>query len=77
MSKHNDGGPAFPVGYNGSVQGGMSLRDYFAAKASDEDVACVLRGFVRDRQALPEERAIARFIHADNMLAERGENDGR
>lgn len=42
MSKSNDGGPAFPTeprnhGYEGAdgtgAQGGMSLRDYFAAAA--------------------------------------------
>ena len=35
MSKKNDGGPAFPVPNDANVNGqeGMSLRDYFAAKA--------------------------------------------
>jgi hypothetical protein len=28
-----DGGPAFPWGEHGSHLGGMTLRDYFAAKA--------------------------------------------
>ena len=35
--KQNDGGPAFPqghaVGEISKMEGGMSLRDYFAAKA--------------------------------------------
>jgi len=31
--EHNDGGPAFPWGEHGQILGGMSLRDYFAAKA--------------------------------------------
>ena len=35
MSKHNEGGPAFPVPNDANVneQEGMTLRDYFAAKA--------------------------------------------
>ncbi len=33
MSEHNDGGPAFPWGEHGTHLGGMTLRDYFAAKA--------------------------------------------
>jgi hypothetical protein len=81
MTTTNDGGPAFPPplpyqDLNGAwhwpEQPGMSLRDYFAANAKDEDVAAVLVGFVRDRQATSEERANARYIHADNMLAARG-----
>lgn len=33
MSKKNDGGPAFPHDGQANYTGGMSLRDYFAAKA--------------------------------------------
>ncbi len=33
MSEFNDGGPAFPWGEHGTRLGGMTLRDYFAAKA--------------------------------------------
>ena len=35
MNKHDDGGQAFPVqnGYEASTVQGMSLRDFFAAKA--------------------------------------------
>ena len=35
MTKKNDGGPAFPVPNDANVNGqeGMTLRDYFAAKA--------------------------------------------
>ena len=33
MSEFNDGGPAFPWGEHGTHLGGMTLRDYFAAKA--------------------------------------------
>ena len=33
MSNRNDGGPAFPHSRLGSDHDGMTLRDYFAAKA--------------------------------------------
>ena len=33
MTKKNDGGPAFPHSRLGSDHDGMTLRDYFAAKA--------------------------------------------
>lgn len=35
MSKQNDGGYAFPCGFGAAMdaEAGMSLRDYFAAKA--------------------------------------------
>lgn len=48
MSDKNDGGPAFPFGQVSEVTGqvvngyhndGMSLRDYFAAKAMQGDLA--------------------------------------
>lgn len=77
----NDGGPAFPVtpenydmsGYCGE---GMTLRDYFAAKASEEDI----KQFMPDRSGLQghaitdmlaKNRQQARYMHADAMLAER------
>jgi hypothetical protein len=37
MSNTNTGGPAFPTHLN--LTQGMTLRDYFAAKASEADVA--------------------------------------
>jgi hypothetical protein len=53
---------------------GMTLRDYFAAKATDEDVkakAEVLRE-VSPIRILPEGwRSIARYMHADDMLKAR------
>lgn len=33
MQTRNDGGPAFPWGEHGTHLGGMTLRDYFAAKS--------------------------------------------
>lgn len=53
----------------------MTLRDYFAAKATAEDVRevrynyCVNNGDRADFEALTQ--AQARYLHADAMLAER------
>lgn len=76
MSAHNAGGPAFPVqefnadGTPATLMVGMTLRDYFAAKATDKDVkAALLFGESWDDS---EDRCCARFRHADAMLAARG-----
>ena len=56
--KVNDGGPAFPVPYlvgmNGAVvdtgaTGGMTLRDYFAAKAMQAMLSCYKDTLLGDR----------------------------
>jgi hypothetical protein len=39
MSARDDGGPAFPWGEHGAHLGGMTLRDYFAAKAMQAMIA--------------------------------------
>ena len=42
MSTTNNGGPAFPTTHNGSTlpgQSGMTLRDYFAAKAMQSAIS--------------------------------------
>lgn len=93
----NDGGPAFPslnptftgISSDGEERwetephGGMTLRDYFAATASDQDVSFqgeILREQISRSKGigvLPDYwRATARFMHADAMLAARkqGEN---
>lgn len=73
----NDGGPAFPAFSNpGSREsyaaggvfpfGGMSLRDYFAAKA----MADVLHGFNWERENIQKAAALSYKI-ADAMVAER------
>jgi hypothetical protein len=69
------GGPAYPefgnVGYNSDWQNepGMTLRDYFAAAASNEDIldmqACKGPGMMN--------RQCARYMCADAMLKEREE----
>lgn len=73
MSKDN-GGPAFP----NEFREGMTLRDYFAAKASDCDVQDILNRHMQDFSFGPVHlrrssitRQQARYMHADDMLKER------
>lgn len=80
-----DGGPAFPSPhFEDDNLSGMSLRDYFAAKASDADIERVLidtadveRVSMRpgsiglNNYIHTTTRQKARYIHADAMLAER------
>lgn len=75
MSKDN-GGPAFPTGEVRSTQSkyrmlpGMSLRDYFAAKA----IKFILDGEALDDMpldAVPDVVASCAYAIADAMLAER------
>ena len=88
MSKHDNGGPAFPHidSACGRFDPGMTLRDYFAAKASDKDID-KMREFVpavdkvKDLGdgnkrvfygAEPDNwRQVARYLHADAMLKAR------
>jgi hypothetical protein len=79
------GGPAFPHSRLGSDADGMTLRDYFAAHATDDDICSAMERIpkvetVRDlgnghkvieRGYPPNIRQMARFMHADAMLAER------
>jgi hypothetical protein len=66
MSKQNDGGPAFPLQSIGPDfapgYAGMSLRDYFAAKA--------LQGMLADTnvQASTKQFAVRAYEIADAML---------
>lgn len=87
----NTGGPAFPqhgfdiVAERFTSQGGMTLRDYFAAKAKDEDIAeHISKGFIeeyvfdlgngkkelRNREARWT-REQAKYKYADAMLKAR------
>jgi hypothetical protein len=77
--KINDGGPAFPHAPHYDYQGqlskpsepGMSLRDFFAGQASDEDIrdmqSCKPDGFIS--------RQCARYMCADAMIKEREGTD--
>ena len=64
-----DGGPAFPLPDNvGTLYHGMSLRDWFAASASDADIDAM--GECAEWWK-PLDRAAARYMHADAMLVAR------
>lgn len=67
MSDINTGGPAFPVPASAfNDMEGMTLRDYFAAKAMQGDL---VGGVHRDDFRITAKRA---FIMADEMLKARG-----
>jgi len=71
MSTINDGGPAFPKhGYVG--RDGMTLRDWFATHATEEDIWAIQnppsRASIDYREITRYE---ARYLHADAMLAAR------
>jgi len=66
MSNTNTGGQAFPHYPAAEYQPGMTLRDYFAAKA--------MQGFCgnpANRDALPNEIARGAYLVADAMLKAR------
>lgn len=73
MNKINDGGPAFPgpdqTECTVDIHEGMTLRDYFAAKAMQGLLA------VGNPYAQSDEHMFARdaYVLADAMLAARGE----
>jgi hypothetical protein len=77
----NDGGPAFPLQCIGPEYPpghvGMTLRDWFAAMASDQDIAEQLPETVGEVKKFVEERGFAptrqwaRYCHADAMIAAR------
>lgn len=82
----NDGGPAFPQQppqanpgefVSGYVSTGLSLRDYFAAHASEEDVRHYENTGRLEGESLRRVEVVtrtqARYMHADAMLKERGE----
>lgn len=85
MSEINDGGPAFPVTRDDVAQndawGGMSLRDYFAAKAlnglcaslSDETPRNLFLENAKREGIAPKERlALSAYEYADAMIRARG-----
>ena len=70
MDQTNDGGPAFP----GETWGGkgMSLRDYFAARASESDIANHAYKLYHSGGCIKDPtREQCRYAYADAMLAER------
>ena len=92
MSNTNTGGSAFPTKNYQTIQPlaegyseGMTLRDYFAAHATEEDI-CTAMDLVKkvervrdlgnghkviERGYPDDTRQIARYIHADAMLKAR------
>lgn len=71
-TEKDNGGAAFPGVYYGEIPDvtheGMSLRDYFAAKALTGMHA---RDSYDEGQATPSQRAAIAYLDADAMLAER------
>ena len=83
MEKINDGGPAFPVpdsrSANGDVQwgsSGVSLRDWLASHASEQDIEDHTLGDLRDggRSYNHRSREQAKYAYADAMLKARSAN---
>jgi hypothetical protein len=80
VSARNDGGPAFPSQPLNS-QGdpicaaieGMTLRDYFAARALQGELASQDEGKEYDEEDDPDELAGWCYAMADAMLRARGE----
>jgi hypothetical protein len=69
MSDAKSGGPAFPgVDEEGDPYSGMTLRDYFAAKAMQGLLACPMQP-----QSGPDMYARDAYALADAMLKARGE----
>lgn len=70
-----DGGPAFPVNHDEGevtwVDEGMTLRDYFAAKAMQGIIAGAMADGSPWRQAEARDKARAAYLQADAMLKER------
>lgn len=81
MSAINDGGPAFPNTQDASKWGswdtGMSLRDYFAAKAMLGIYTMVAGSAHTVSSGQPEQDiALQAYAMADAMLAERAKAEG-
>ena len=72
MNDKDNGGPAFPWGEHGTHLGGMSLRDYFAAKAMQAAMHGAVLPTKQDRDKwLPIAGEFAYEV-ADHMLKARG-----
>lgn len=76
---NNTGGPAFPVVYDDEkadvrhVYGGMTLRDYFAAKAMQGMVTTTEKFNMEEgrKATSPEDFARLAYLYADAMLKAR------
>ena len=84
MEKINDGGPAFPVpmvpwegGFINVECTGMTLRDWFAGHASEQDIEEHTIGDLRGsgRSYNNRSREQAKYAYADAMLKARSANE--
>ena len=82
--KTNDGGPAFPL-TQGNSHDGMTLRDYFAAKAMaaliaepqwEAGGAALVSRLTKDIEAVIDCYAIGAYRLADAMLSARENGNG-
>jgi hypothetical protein len=90
MSDTNTGGPAFPYEYfdkqlnQNRIAVGMTLRDYFAAKASEDDIRANIEGPMQEcivegsdgrkhitHRTVKYTREQAKYRYADAMLKAR------
>jgi hypothetical protein len=73
MSAHDNGGPAFPANHFDLADGehGMTLRDYFAAKALPAHMAALSTMTVESPAAWHAEMARLAYATADAMLKAR------
>ena len=67
--KIEDGGSAFPYQHNHRYAVGMSLRDWFAGQANEEDIRANMN--FGDSCTLLIDRVAARYRFSDAMLVER------
>ena len=71
----NDGGPAFPQHYSGTdfQHIGMSLRDYIAIHASEDDIGSATKRWLDRPECTVNicSRETARYYYADLILTER------
>jgi len=71
----NTGGPAFPTGTGGNTpySKGMTLRDYFAAKAMQAVfTGAIMDGLAMNQDIERDKLAIIAYTMADDMLKARG-----
>lgn len=86
---NDTGGPAFPHSRLGSDADGMTLRDWFATHATEEDIEALRNlipkvveirnnygpgpAFIEHRAEPKNWRQVARYLHADAMLKARNQ----
>tara|TARA_S200002703_G_scaffold150548_1_gene149024 strand:- start:374 stop:628 length:255 start_codon:yes stop_codon:yes gene_type:complete len=83
MSDKNDGGPAFPMPFGAGTgeqmqiacEEGMTLRDYFAAKAIPAIIETCKGDTISDMSAIDDYFAHRAYLIADAMLKQRSKDD--